>query len=247
MSKELFYKNLPRDFVAPADPVGRKMLLEYGAMLVAAGVALPPAIVFADEREVSVFQAGVRTSTAQIGGFEIELQTAALRALETAIAAAAAENLSITPRNADSAKRSYRQTVENWRSRVEPGLDFWVEKGKLAPAAAARLRALSPIEQIPEIFALEERGIFFAKGNQKTIIYSVAPPGASQHIALLALDVAEFDDPRTREILADHGWFQTVPSDLPHFTYLGLKESELAGRGLKKIIAGDRPFWVPDL
>ena len=44
---------------------------------------------------------------------------------------------------------------------------------------------------------------------------------------MLAFDVNEFDNPRVREILAKHGWFQTVLSDLPHFTYLGLKEKDL--------------------
>ncbi|OXR39561.1 hypothetical protein B7C42_08371 [Nocardia cerradoensis] len=50
-----------------------------------------------------------------------------------------------------------------------------------------------------------------------------------------------------REILADCGWFQTVPTDLPHFTYLGVEERELPALGLKKIIEDERIFWVPDL
>ena len=64
---------------------------------------------------------------------------------------------------------------------------------------------------------------------------------------MLALDVKQFDDARVREILAKHGWFQTVSSDLPHFTYLGTDESNLPSLGLKKVESGNRTFWVPDI
>ena len=64
---------------------------------------------------------------------------------------------------------------------------------------------------------------------------------------MLALDVQEHGDAQVREILARNGWFQTVISDLPHFTYLGISESELANYGLKKITDGGRVFWIPDL
>jgi len=50
-----------------------------------------------------------------------------------------------------------------------------------------------------------------------------------------------------REILAKHGWFQTVVSDLPHFTYLGIPENKLKNLGLKKITDDERVFWIPDL
>src|SRR5438309_1046001 len=52
---------------------------------------------------------------------------------------------------------------------------------------------------------------------------------------------------RVREILATHGWFQTVLSDLPHFTFLGLNEDELPGRGLKRIEVHTQVFWIPDV
>jgi hypothetical protein len=78
-------------------------------------------------------------------------------------------------------------------------------------------------------------------------MYSVAPPGTSQHLSMLAIDIAEFNDARTREIMASHGWFQTVISDLPHFTYLGVDEAALPDLGLKKVLNGDRGFWIPDL
>ena len=242
-----FQSNLPSVFQIPTDAVGQKMFKEYGAMFVAKNVTPPNVVVFKNEAEVSAFQAGVQKTSENIGGVTIELQTAAMNSLKEAVAEAKSKNLSITPRNADSAKRSFQQTVDNWKSRVDPGLAFWLAKGKITPADVNRIKSLSPTEQVPEIFKLEDQGIFFAKDNQKTIIYSVAPPGTSQHISMLALDVAEFENSQVRGILAAHGWFQTVPSDLPHFTYLGVSESELTNLGLKKTTVNDRTFWIPDL
>ena len=64
---------------------------------------------------------------------------------------------------------------------------------------------------------------------------------------MLAFDVADFDRPEVRSILGRHGWFQTVTSDLPHFTYLGAPESELPELGLKLVENAGRNFWVPDM
>lgn len=243
-----FQGNLPSGFQMPSDDVGNKMLREYGAMFVAKnGVTPPNKVVFRDESDVSAFQSGVQSSSENIGGITIQLQTQAMNALKEAINEAKQKNLNIKPRNADSAKRSYGQTVENWASRVNPGLANWVSKGKLPQSEANRIKSLSPVEQIPEIFKLESQGMFFAKDFSKSIIYSVAPPGTSQHISMLALDVEQFDNAAVRQVLANHGWFQTIPSDLPHFTYLGVSENELPNLGLKKVTESGRAFWVPNL
>ncbi len=93
----------------------------------------------------------------------------------------------------------------------------------------------------------ESKGLYFSKDLSKSILFSVAAPGASQHIFMLALDVEQFANKNVREILADHGWFQTVLSDLPHFTYLGVKESELPALGLKKVTHGGQIFWIPNI
>jgi hypothetical protein len=50
-----------------------------------------------------------------------------------------------------------------------------------------------------------------------------------------------------REILAKHGWFQTVLSDLPHFTFLGLKEKDLPKNGLKSVVVDGQTFWIPNV
>ncbi len=102
-------------------------------------------------------------------------------------------------------------------------------------------------EQVRAVLDLEKDGIFFSKDFSKSILYSIAAPGTSQHLAMLALDVEQFADERVRRILARHGWFQTVKSDLPHFTYLGLEEKDLPARGLRPVISGKQLFWIPNV
>ncbi|MBX3297126.1 MAG: hypothetical protein KF762_15600 [Acidobacteria bacterium] len=246
--KKGFAGNLPADFEQPTDDVGRKLLREYGSVFVArGGVTAPKKVVFRDETEVAAFQGTLKTSAASIGGFQLTLQAAAMDALRTAIEQAKAKGLSISPRGADSAKRTYNETVGLWQSRVDPALVHWVGKGRMTKADADRLKGLSTFDQVKEVLRLEEQGIYFAKDLSKSIIYSVAPPGTSQHLSLLAFDVKEFDNPQVRSILNENGWFQTVASDLPHFTYLGVKEAELPSLGLKKITDSGRTFWVPDI
>ncbi len=242
-----FKANLPADLVMPSDPVGQRLLKEYGALFIAQGkVALPKTVIFKDAAEVSAWQSAVSASRENIGGIEIELQTTAMAALKEAIGEAQQNGLNITPRGADAARRSYQETETLWASRVNPGLDHWTGNGKLSQETAGRIRALSPFEQVPEIFKLEAEGMYFSKDLSKSIVYSVAPPGTSQHLSMLALDVSEHENAKIRDILARHGWFQTVVSDLPHFTFLGVEEKDLPSLGLKKVENSGRAFWVPN-
>ena len=249
LEKELAAKNTGlEDFYNVENPVEKRILEEYGAVFIArGGTIVPNRIVFKNEREVSSFQKSVSITKENVCGFDLELQTAAMENLFKAIEEAEKNNLKISPRGADSARRSYKQTVELWASRVEPALEHWMNEGKLTVSQAEKIRSLSPFKQVPEIFALEEKGIFFSKDLSKSIVYSVAPPGTSQHLSMLAFDVAEYKNERVREILAQNGWFQTVASDHPHFTYLGVKESELPSLGLKKVENRNQSFWIPDV
>jgi hypothetical protein len=61
---------------------------------------------------------------------------------------------------------------------------------------------------------------------------------------MLAMDIREHEDARVRAILAKHGWFQTVYSDLPHFTYLGVPETELPRLGLVTRQNAGHTFWI---
>ena len=214
---------------------------EYGAVLKARnGVVLPPREMFSSEEEVAQWQANVETS-----GGDYILQTAAAEALNAAREEARKQGLDITPRDTDAAARNYAYTVKLWMSRVNPGLDHWVKNGRLDSAEAERIRDLPSREQTVAILQLEEQGMFFSQDFSKSILCSVAPPGASQHLALLAFDVKEHQDSRVREILAHHGWFQTVQHDEPHFTYIGANQSELPALGLIRKTVGHRTYWVP--
>jgi hypothetical protein len=231
------------------DAVARRVLHDYGAMFVASNAVLPPPVcVFTSEEGVARFQTEAGWTAAKISDATIELQPAAMAALVRAREAAQARSLDITPRDgAEGSRRNYADTVRLWDSRFLPALDHWQQLGRLSHAQVERLRALPIHLQVAEVLELEKQGIFFSKDLSKSVLYSIAAPGTSQHIAMLAFDVNEFLEPQVRQILAAEGWFQTVLSDLPHFTYLGLSESELPQRGLKSVEVNSQKFWIPDI
>jgi len=255
----LFYSVLERalksrgkaieDICPPDDRIARRVLHDYGAMFVAhEAVVPPPMCVFADEGAVAQFQKAAGRATATIAGALIELQPAAMTALLRARAAARDEGKDITPRDgAEAARRSYADTVRLWNSRFFPALDHWIRAGRLTQPETETLRVLPTNQQVSAVLELERDGIFFSKDFSKSVLYSIAAPGTSQHIAMLAFDANEFLDGRVRELFAANGWFQTVLSDLPHFTYLGLPEAELPERGLKQIEVNGQTFWIPDV
>jgi hypothetical protein len=235
--------------VCPAnDVVATRVFRDYGAIFVSKGTSLPGKCVFESETEVKVFQSLAEPYEMTVAGVNITLQRAAMYAFEDAVAEAAKSRLSITPRGGSAAStRSYGKTAELWNSRFEPALRHWTSKGKITRNEAdAAIRA--PIrEQVENVLAWEAKGLWFSKDLQKSILYSVAVPGASQHIFMLALDVQQFADARVRRILAKHGWFQTVKSDLPHFTFLGVSEDELPSLGLRREVISGQTFWIPDI
>ena len=232
-----------------SDPVARRILEEYGAIFLADKKVLPPPVcVFTTEDQVTAFHEAAGFVAETIADAEIELQPQAMKALLKAREEAQKEELDITPRGgAEAARRNYEDSLRLWDTRFLPALDYWLAQGRLNGEQVARLRALPLHDQVAEVLELEKSGIFFSKDLSKSILYSIAAPGTSQHIALLALDVTEFDNPRVREILAKHGWFQTVLSDLPHFTFLGLKEKDLPKHGLKSVIVDGQNFWIPNV
>jgi hypothetical protein len=235
--------------VCPAsDVVADRVFRDYGAIFVSKGTSLPGRCVFDSEAEVQAFQSLAEPYELTVGGVNITLQRAAMYAFEDARAEAQKARLSITPRGGASAStRSYAKTVELWNSRFSPALRYWSTKGKIGrDEATAAMRA--PIhEQVAMVLAWEAKGFWFSKDLQKSILYSVAVPGASQHIFMLAFDVEQFADARVRRILAKHGWFQTVKSDLPHFTFLGVSEDDLPLLGLKRELINGQTFWIPDM
>lgn len=233
----------------PSDPVSRRILEEYGAIFVAnKKVTPPPVCIFSNEEQVTKFQDAAGFEAEVIGYDEVELQPQALKKLNKAREEAQKEGLDITPRDgAEAARRNYEDSVRLWNSRFEPALDYWLSQGRLTTEQVARLRSLPLSQQVAEVLELEKTGIYFSKDLSKSILYSIAAPGTSQHIAMLAFDVNEFENPRVREIMAKHGWFQTVLSDLPHFTFLGLKEKDLPKHGLRSVEINGQVFWIPNV
>ncbi|PYS51337.1 MAG: hypothetical protein DMF68_04850 [Acidobacteria bacterium] len=237
------------DVCDTSDPVSRRVLEDYGAMFLADQSVMPPPVcVFTSEADVLEFQRQAKPTAAQIGGSRIELQPAAMKALLAAREEARAAGLDITPRGGtEAARRSYDDTVRLWNTRFFPALAHWNKLGRLSKEQVEHLRSLALHDQVGEVLELEKTGIYFNTDFSKSILYSIAAPGSSQHIAMLALDVEQFSDERVRKILARHGWFQTVKSDMPHFTYLGLDERDLPARGLRALLIGKQLFWIPNV
>jgi hypothetical protein len=250
LAKALKKRKIKLDSVCPpSDPVSQRILEEYGAIFVATKkVTPPPVCVFTTEEQVTRFQAQAGFETEFIAYDEVELQPEAMKSLTKARKDAQKEGLDITPRDgAEAGRRNYEDSVRLWNSRFEPALDYWFSQGRLTEEQVTRLRSLPLSQQVAEVLELEKSGIYFSKDLSKSILYSIAAPGASQHIAMLAFDVNEFDNPRIREIMAKHGWFQTVLSDLPHFTFLGLKEKDLPKNGLRSLEINGQVFWIPNV
>jgi len=229
------------------DDFGVRVVADFGAVFGVESPAVPPpAYVFSNENEVTAFQQRVPAKEGVLANRQVALQQLAFEQLLAARAEAVKEGLTISPASDDSARRSYAMTVTLWESRVKPAIEHWVEAKRLSEADGQRLLKLEPAQQVNEVLRLEKGGMYFSTLFDKSILYSVAAPGTSQHLSLLALDVREHAIPEVRRILAQHGWYQTVYSDLPHFTFLGRAESELPALGLVQRHNAGRVFWVPD-
>jgi len=230
--------------------VEERLFVEYGAIFVTVATP-PPGIVFANAEEVTRFQATLEVDRDTFGSHEITLQAQALAALLEASESLRRDGKTLSARSADAGARSYEDTVALWIRNVSRGLAHWTASGEITGDLAESLMALSPIEQVGPILNLEEnRNVFFGTFFDRSILYSVAAPGASQHLTLLAFDVAEYEDSGVETELNRRGWHRTVPNDLPHFTYLGYKSDELPELGLKRVTrtVGEQlyGFWVPD-
>lgn len=251
--ERLFEREYKRDFEAvcpiTTDWVAARVFREYGAIFVARNtVMLPPRCIYESDEQLGKLHSDLDTQTEVIDGVTITLQRPAMVALLQARKEAAKRRLRISPRGGPTAaSRNYATTVALWKSRVDPGLRYWQQRGRIRPVDAATAAEMPIRHQVERVLAWEQEGIFFSTDRSKSILYSVAIPGASQHNFMLALDVVQFGNANVRQIMADNGWFQTVKSDQPHFTYLGLKEAELRANGLKPLFANGQKFWIPDM
>ena len=231
--------------------VEKRLFVEYGAVFTTKATP-PPVVIFKDADHVERFQSTLALDVGVFGDHEIRLQRVALEALRAARDVMSDRGLSITARAADAGGRCYEDTVRLWTRNVTRGLEHWEAEGRITSEQAKSIRHLSPIDQVDTILDLEEsEQLFFGTFFDKSILYSVAAPGASQHLAMVAFDVTEYENCDIDPVLARHGWHRTVPNDLPHFTYLGHDTPALPELGLRWVerVVGDRVygFWTPDM
>lgn len=234
-----------------SSPVEKRLFAEYGAVF-ATTATPPPAIMFHGDKEVEDFQSSLSLRRATFGSHEIQLQSDALIALSAAASEAADSGGNITARAADAGGRSYSDTVRLWTRNVTRGLEHWEDLGQITAERAQSIRELTPVEQVATILDMEENEqLFFGTFFDRSILYSVAAPGASQHLSMLAFDVAEYEDREVDRTLGRYGWYRTVPNDVPHFTYLGHGVDSLPALGLRRLERnyGQRvyDFWTPDV
>jgi hypothetical protein len=249
VEKRLNEKKLKLANICPVDTnvVARRVFKDYGAMFIAdSSVKFPPKCVFESDEDVLAFQNTIPATTKTINGTSVTLQEEAMKAFEAARAEAAKSGLNISPRGASSSKRSYVDTARIWKSRFDPALKYWIGKGKIVAADAEKARKMATIDQVERVMEWEEDKIWFSTRFNYSIFSSVAAPGTSQHLSMIALDVEQFANKDAKAILNRHGWFQTIIDDLPHFTFLGRDESDLPKYGLRPETRDGVKFWIPN-
>lgn len=84
------------------------------------------------------------------------------------------------------------------------------------------------------------------QGKETKILGLVAPPGTSQHLWGLAIDLHPLSQKQT-QALNQNGWFQTVENDTPHWTYIGLSEESLPLFGFHKKTVRGIIYWLTPL
>lgn len=229
--------------------VARRVLESYGAIFAAhESVVLPPGCIFRGESDVIKYQKNLQTTRIDMSGIAVDLQTPAVQPLARAMTEAADRGFRITAYEGPIAgSRTYGQTLMLWNSRFFPALEYWVTQGVLSEADRREVGGMDLEKKIERVLEWESRGIYFSTNRTRSIMTSTAPPGTSQHLAMIALDIAEYSNPDVRAILNRNGWYQTVVDDPPHFTYLGHAEADLPGRGLRAIYKGSQLYWIPNI
>lgn len=226
----------------------RRVFAEYGSIFAADNVELPPSCIFPDDAAVFAFQSRIARTTVNVDGAPVLLQKAAAESLVGLLAEASEMKLRVRPFDGGIAGgRTYAETVRLWKSRFEPALAYWTKRGRIPFDQGEAVRNGSTAVQIEKVIEWEAAGMWFGLSRRASIFSSTAPPGASQHLALLAFDVTPPISPAIRALFNSHGWYQTVKGDPPHFTYLGVAETELPMRGLHAVRIGDTQYWVPNL
>ncbi|MGQ0540975.1 MAG: hypothetical protein ACT4O9_03885 [Blastocatellia bacterium] len=203
-----------------SDQLAMRVFKDYGSVFAAdRSVIIPLRCIFKSEADVEAFQNNLRAKSVVINRINIELQEAATIALMKAIDEAKSNGDRITPLDGSIAGgRSFSDTVMVWNSRFLPALEHWVRRRRISRTDADAVRKMKIPDQVRKVLEWERSGLYFSTNFSRPIFSSVAPPGASQHLSLLAFDVVEYGNHRVKIILNKHGWFQTVIDDAPHLT-----------------------------
>ncbi|MDX1985634.1 MAG: D-alanyl-D-alanine carboxypeptidase family protein [Candidatus Obscuribacter sp.] len=227
----------------PAEPVSAAILAQYGALYVSEPQLVLPSNCIPTRQELSEFSRRVVFENRTIDGIQVSFQRPALDAFMGAREAASARGLSIRPNGTNATLRDYETTVEIWQRNLQAGINVH------GAAAGRQTELLSPDIRlsIAVVLDLEKSGLLLGSGGGKSILQVAAPPGTSQHISGLAVDIVEHEDAQVRQIMADNGFYQTIANDFTHFTYLGLKSDQLSAVGLAPREIEGRTFYVPVL
>ena len=84
------------------------------------------------------------------------------------------------------------------------------------------------------------------EGKETRILGVVAPPGTSQHLWGLAIDL-KVNNEKQVTALNQNGWYRTVEYDVPHWTYVGYPPETLLRLGFQKKVIGGITYWVTPL
>ncbi|MBV6627554.1 MAG: D-alanyl-D-alanine carboxypeptidase family protein [Rivularia sp. (in: Bacteria)] len=84
------------------------------------------------------------------------------------------------------------------------------------------------------------------KGEETRILGTVAPPGTSQHLWGLAIDLG-VNNQKQIKALNKNGWYRTVEYDIPHWSYVGYPPETLLRLGFRKKVTGKTTYWVTPL
>ncbi len=226
----------------PEDPVNRIVLETYGAIYVAdPAVSVSPNCIPTRE-ELDAFYRSVKFETATLGRVSVTLQKPALDALRQVRTEAAALGLTVTPIGTRASLRDYDDTVEIWQRNLGNGIST---ASGISASQLRRLRSADARESIAAVLEVEGRGTLLGSGGGTSILHIAAPPGTSQHISGLSIDIAEHESDQVRALMSKHGFIQTIRSDFTHFTYLG--QSDTASLGLVAVTVDGRVFFVPKI
>ena len=229
--------------------VANRIIFQFGAVFSATDlVQRPPTCYFEDAAAVKAFQRKLPTSSGSVDGVALLLQEPAMKSLLKVVAECEQQGIKVRPFDgAIAAARSYEDTARLWNSRFLRALDHWSKSGRIPEADAITTRNEATVLQLKRVVEWENQGLWFGTSLTGSIFSSVAAPGTSQHLFLLAFDVAPPVPPRSVPIFNANGWYRTVTGDPTHFTYLGVPESELPSRGLQKIRFRGVDYWAPAL